>query len=169
MRSIDKAKKLINQWTRDGDGFHSVYGGTEDFIDELVSEGILVPPESLESPPEPLFGRWATHTKYGRGICTSARTFDNGLVWVSFLDDDVDDGVCPERVPVAELDFDPLILTTVEDFKSAPEGTIVDRENSSPVVRTEIGWGDQLGAYANDFLAEYGPWTVARWGRGEQV
>ena len=81
-----------------------------------------------------LFGRWATHEKYGRVMCLAGRQRDD-TVYVAYRDLGKP-GRTSFWVPVEELTFDPLTLTTVEDFENAPVGTIVEREGSSGWIYT---------------------------------
>lgn len=134
---------------------------------ELIEAGDMEAIKKLIAPPETLFGRWATHSLYGRVMCISKdeKEEDDLHVWITFLDDEANGQSRMKLVPVAALEFDPLTLTTVEDFRNAPEGTIVSRVNLFPAEKLCSGnWRgyEDRNSYR---MAECGQWSVVRWGQ----
>lgn len=123
--------------------------------------------------PESLFGRWATHPEYGRGIITSIKPDSTGEVRFAYRHSSYSDGAetrfaCPES-----LTIDPATLNTAQDFEDAPEGTIVETgdmrichkveknvwlRNGSETAYTHLGMTS---------LAECTPSRVIRWGNGQ--
>ena len=123
--------------------------------------------------PESLFGRWATHPEYGRGIITSIKPDSTGEVRFAYRNSSYSDGAetrfaCPES-----LTIDPATLNTAQDFEDAPEGTIVETgdmrichkveknvwlRNGSETAYTHLGMTS---------LAECTPSRVIRWGNGQ--
>ncbi len=76
--------------------------------------------------PKPsLFGRWAEHPKYGRGIILGASPTDQESVKFAFKDEEFPNGSDWDFVPIDDLILDPVELTTTEDFENSPKGTVV--------------------------------------------
>ena len=118
--------------------------------------------------PESLFGRWATHKEYGRGIIVSRKPDGEGEVRFAYRNSSYMDDVDTRFVLPESLDFDPVTLTTTEDFNDAPEGTIVEGPMSPKdvAVKTEDGWYRTGGMHA--IAVEYMPTCrVIRWGNGQ--
>ena len=116
-----------------------------------------------------LFGRWATHPTYGRGIIFTAYPDDAGLVGFSFEKENIFGGAEWTMVSPDTLTLDPVELTTAEDFENAPEGTIVARNEDYPFVKN--GQGNWWDTYHNMFDEKELAGTsrkVLRWGWGEQ-
>lgn len=144
-----------------------------------MSSSIEVPRELIEAedweairkliePEEPLFGRWATHQELGRVLVMSERDGANS-VYVKWRDEDSYSGFSSEWLHVKKLAFDPLTLTTREDFKNAPIGTIVSRPNFTATEKYEDSLWCGLTLRNNLQMAERGTWEVVRWGQGEQA
>lgn len=118
--------------------------------------------------PEPLFGRWATHPTYGRGIIASDKLDGDGEVNFRYRCSGAETGVVVEYASLDDLTLDPTTLTTAEDFEGAPEGTIVEGPMSPKdvAVKTEDGWYRTGGMHA--MAVEYMPTCrVIRWGNGQ--
>ena len=118
--------------------------------------------------PEPLFGRWATHPEYGRGIIVSYKPDGEGEVRFAYLNSSYTDHVDTRFVLPEHLDLDPATLTTTEDFDNAPEGTIIEATMypKDVAVKTEDGWYRTGGMHA--IAVEYMPTCrVIRWGNGQ--
>ena len=127
--------------------------------------------------PESLFGRWATHPEYGRGIIASRKPDGDGEVRFAYRTSRYTDEVnirfvLPEHLTLdfdpATLTLDPATLTTTEDFEDAPEGTIVEAPMypKDVAVKTEDGWYRTGGMHA--IAVEYMPTCrVIRWGNGQ--
>lgn len=136
---------------------------------DLIEAGDWDAIKKLLPQPKSIFGRMATHQKVVRVMCVSHATWGDGLVNVALHDDACVDGTHRGVVHLTDLDFDPLTLTTVDDFENAPEGTIVAHEDHVPIEKTgDEGWVGDVYYEAYE-AAERGPWSVVRWGRGEQA
>ena len=118
--------------------------------------------------PEPLFGRWATHKEYGRGIIVSGKPDGEGEVRFAYRNSSYMDGVDTRFVRPESLTIDPATLTTTEDFDKAPVGTIVEGPMypKDVAIKTEDGWYRTGGMHA--IAVEYMPTCrVIRWGNGQ--
>ena len=74
---------------------------------------------------------------------------------------------------VTDEDEHPEVLTTVEDYAGAPEGTVVVDEtypDRVSVKQDNGAWGAhfEYDSIANATMAERGSATVMRWGRGRE-
>ena len=119
--------------------------------------------------PESLFGRWATHKEYGRGIIISDKPGFGGEVKFAYHrnPEDEDPTTC-HYVNLGGLALDPATLTTPEDFENAPDGTIVEATTEPYDVHVKDGscwWvaGDTEEANPPTMPA----CRVARWGNGK--
>ena len=120
-------------------------------------------------PKENLFGRWATHLRLGRGIIYSIDVTESGHVAFAHPRKMNMDGSEVLWVGIGDLIIDPVELVTAEDFKDAPEGTIVARNEDYPLVKN--GQGDWWDTYHNTFDEKELAGTsckVLRWGWGDQ-
>lgn len=111
-------------------------------------------------PKENLFGRWATHPTLGRGIIISEHPdqenfvkFVNGKSW--------------SGVTLDDLTLDPAELTTVEDFETAPEGTVVAEPTGNAYQKVLYYWESMNDSHRSEEMAVSGPWKILRWGWGE--
>ncbi|WP_306594177.1 hypothetical protein [Corynebacterium striatum] len=111
-------------------------------------------------PQENLFGRWAEHPTLGRGIIISAHPdqenfvkFVNGKSWSGIILDD--------------LTLDPVELTTVEDFETAPEGTVVAEPTGNAYQKVLYYWESMNDSHRSEEMAVSGPWKILRYGWGE--
>ena len=114
--------------------------------------------------PESLFGRWATHPEYGRGIIISKRPYDDGEVVFAWPDETFEYRSKGRFVDFADLTIDPATLTTIQDFDDAPTGTIVEDEYG--VIYKKSSDSNWSGLYASN-MAEVSPVHVIRWGDGK--
>lgn len=117
---------------------------------------------------ESLFGRWATHPEYGRGIIASRKPDGDGEVRFAYLNSRYTDNVDTRFVRPESLTLDPVTLNTADDFDKAPEGTIVEAAiyPKDVAVKTEDGWYRAGGMHA--IAVEYMPTCrVIRWGDGK--
>lgn len=130
---------------------------------ELIEAGDIDAIKKLIEPNESLFGRWATHKKYGRVLCTSDYPWQN-MIHVVYKRPTASDGVSSNNVNVADLTFEPLILTTIEDFENAPVGTIVDREDKYPLEK-HYHWHTDGDRLSDNEMAKLGQWKIVRWGK----
>ena len=124
--------------------------------------------QQQQQEPEPLFGRWATHPTYGRGIIASGEPDGDGEVRFAYRTSSYTDHTNTRFVLSESLDLDPATLTTTEDFDKAPVGTIVEAPMypKDVAIKTEDGWHRTGGMHA--IAVEYMPTCrVIRWGNGQ--
>lgn len=139
----------------------------EDSCTRINEPALFALLDKLDQAPS-LFGRWATHPDYGRGIIVSCKPDGEGEVRFAYRTIRYMDHVDTRFVRPESLDLDPLTLTTAEDFQDAPEGTIVEGPMSPKdvAVKTEDGWYRTGGMHA--MAVEYMPTCrVIRWGNGQ--
>ena len=119
--------------------------------------------------PKPnLFGRWATHPNYGRGIIISAHLDQFNAVWFAYEKEDTSGKAWQAQVCLESLTLDPVELVTVEDFENAPAGTIVALNGDSPYLKRVLGdWADRFGDKRSDEGMAGISRKVLRWGWGE--
>lgn len=118
--------------------------------------------------PESLFGRWATHKEFGRGIIVSVKPDGEGEVRFAYRNSSYMDHVDTRFVRPESLTLDPATLNTAEDFEDAPEGTIIEATMypKDVAIKTEDGWYRTGGMHA--IAVEYMPTCrVIRWGNGQ--
>ena len=117
-------------------------------------------------PKENLFGRWAEHPDYGRGIIISSRPDPVGDVWFARAEPFI--GKPWAEVLLKDLTLDPVELTSLEEFNTAPLGTVVAKPqgNSYQKVYADC-WESVDDALGNGLMATSSPWTILRWGWGE--
>ena len=121
------------------------------------------------NPTPPLFGRWATHPEYGRGIIISDKPDFGGEVKFAYHwnPEDEDPTTC-HYVNLEGLSLDPLTLTTPEDFENAPDGTIVEATMEPHDVYVKAGscwWVAGDTEEANPTTLP--PCRVIRWGNDQ--
>lgn len=116
--------------------------------------------------PESLFGRWATAPNGQRVLIVEHEWDEDGLIAV----------VGPthagsretEKIVVSrdQVTVDPVTLTTIEEFKSAPIGTIIECTNGDAFAKDKEGlWNDEFNdKNMNNY---YAPARVIRWGDGK--
>lgn len=132
----------------------------------LIQDGGLDAIRELLPKPN-LFARRGTHPKYGRGIIFSICPDEAGLIRFAYKNNRFTSGSDWECVYLKDLTLDPVELTTVEDYRNAPEGTVVADEmavyQKSGGVWLEPG---NTGTSRNTQMAT-SPSTILRWGWGE--
>ncbi|OFP17172.1 hypothetical protein HMPREF2998_02995 [Corynebacterium sp. HMSC065A05] len=120
-------------------------------------------------PKQSLFGRWATHPKYGRGFISSAYPNLDGFMRFNYKNEGLPGGANWVWASLDDLALDPVELTTVEDFEDAPEGTIVAAPQGNAYQKVFAkyweSYNDELDAKE---MAASSPWKILRWGWGEQ-
>lgn len=118
--------------------------------------------------PESLFGRWATHPEYGRGIIVSRNPDDDGEVRFAYLNSSYTDGVETRFDRPESLDLDPATLNTAKDFDDAPEGTIVKImvEPKGVYVKKDSVWFGAGEEYPTP-VQSLAKARVIRWGDGK--
>ena len=118
--------------------------------------------------PESLFGRWATHPEYGRGIIASSRTTDDARVLFGNIGSPSAMVAQWRYTPIADLTLDPATLTTVKDFNDAPEGTIVEImvEPKGVYVKKDSVWRGAGEEYPTP-VQSLAKARVIRWGNGQ--
>ena len=128
-------------------------------------------------PKENLFGRWATHTApgrgdtridRGRGIIISVYPNRNGFVRFAIEKDDNIDGANWEWVDPDDLTLDPVELTTMKDFRTAPEGTIVAAPTGNAFQKVSPERWESVNDIRDDKqMAISGPHKILRYGWGD--
>lgn len=120
--------------------------------------------------PKPsLFGRWATHPGYGRGIIISVCPTVGGHVRFAYKNEDGPSDIDWAFVPPAHLTIDPVELTTKADFENAPVGTIVSYPRVSAYQKIANGkWESPNSPLTNGEMASVSQWKLLRWGWGDQ-
>lgn len=124
--------------------------------------------QQQQQEPESLFGRWATHPKYGRVIIVASQPDSEGAVRFVYRDDRFTDGVNYKFARPESLDLDPATLNGEQEFGKAPVGTIVENIKTPQDVYVKSGavWyitGDTLGTLSEGMPA----CRVIRWGNGQ--
>ena len=119
--------------------------------------------------PKPnLFGRWATHPDYGRGIIVSPHPTKSKKIKFVYKDEEDTSSTCWDWIPLKVLTLDPVELTTTEDFENAPEGTIVADSFVNAYQKADTDeWVSVNDELSDSRMAFSGPWKVLRWGWGE--
>lgn len=121
-------------------------------------------------PKENLFGRWATHPEYGRGIICSSRITTSGFVTFAYSHSLWMGGSGTEwsQVEVNDLTLDPAELTTLADFENAPEGTTVTKPKGDAYQKVYAERWESINDLLTSLdMAATGPWRILRWGWGE--
>lgn len=119
--------------------------------------------------PKPnLFGRWATHPEYGRGIIISAYPSRINSVWFARKTEDPIGRAWEKQIPLDSLTLDPVELITAEDFRNAPVGTIVSCTQVNAYQKiANCKWESPNSTLTNRGMASVSPRKVLRWGCGE--
>lgn len=119
-------------------------------------------------PKENLFGRWATHPEYGRGIIISAYPDATDRVRFAYENSCFVGGSDWECVNPDDLTLDPAELVTLKDFEGVPEGTVISDTgvNAYQKLITD-GWESRNDYLTAKEMAVSGPWKILRWGWGE--
>ena len=116
-----------------------------------------------------LFGRWATHPTYGRGIIFTAYPDDAGLVGFSFEKENIFGGAEWTMVSPDTLTLDPVELTSLEEFNNAPLGTVVAKPQGNSYQKVYADYWESFDdELKTEEMAAKGPWKILRWGWGEQ-
>ena len=121
-------------------------------------------------PKENLFGRWATHPNYGRGIIIGAHPDQlNAFVWFVYEKEGTFSGTDWDVIVPEVLTLDPVELTTAEDFENAPMETVVAKPQGNAYQKVYADyWKSYDDGLSNEWMAAKGPWPILRWGWGEQ-
>lgn len=136
---VDKLRALLDQFQWEGltrDGLHHVSAaGVLKEVRDLLPDPPL---------PDPLFGARATHPEHGEGIVGSDHADKEGEVRFMFPNETTDDGTSFRWVSPSALTFHtpdhPKFLETEEDYRSAPQGTIVAKDERRPFVLIAYEW-----------------------------
>ncbi|EGT5595036.1 hypothetical protein B7O34_10865 [Corynebacterium striatum] len=119
-------------------------------------------------PQENLFGRWAEHPKYGRGIIISAYPDAADLVRFAYEKSCFVRGSDWECVNRDDLTLDPAELVTLKDFENAPEGTVISDTGANAYQKLSTdAWESRNDYLTAKEMAFSGPWKILRWGWGE--
>lgn len=119
-------------------------------------------------PKENLFGRWATHSDYGRGFISSAYPNLDGFIRFNYKNEGLSGRAILVWTSLDDLTLDLVELTTMKDFRTAPEGTIVAEPtgNSFQKVSPER-WESVNGIRDDKQMAISGPHKILRYGWGD--
>lgn len=116
-------------------------------------------------PKQNLFGRWAEHPDHGRGIIASAK---GEKVEFVYEDLDAESGTAWDFVHLDYLTLSPVELTTMKDFRTAPEGTIVAAPTGNAFQKVSPErWENHLDLLDDKQMAISGPYKILRYGWGE--
>lgn len=119
-------------------------------------------------PKENLFGRWAEHPDHRRGIITVAYPDPDGKVWIARESENRRDGADWKRVPLEDLTLDPVELTTLADFKEAPEGTVAAEPTGNSFQKVTPEYWESLDDVRYHMeMKNSGPWKILRYGWGD--
>ncbi|OFT33355.1 hypothetical protein HMPREF3169_07835 [Corynebacterium sp. HMSC08C04] len=119
-------------------------------------------------PKENLFGRWATHPEYGRGIIISAYPDATYLVRFAYENSCFVGGSDWECVNPDDLTLDPVELVTVEDFGGAPEGTVAAEPTGNSFQKVTPEYWESLDDVRYHMeMKNSGPWKILRYGWGD--
>lgn len=137
----------------------------ESLIEDAKEDLAALKKEQERQEVEPLFGRWVTHPKYGRGIVSSVKTNNRGDIVVSFPDSADRTGASRHWVNTRDLTLDPITLDTERAFEDAPTGTIVEaiEEPLDVYVKVDGAWLITGEGYTL-LSGEMSRCRVVRWG-----
>lgn len=145
----------------------TVIKNAEGTLERLNAELTELKKQEKDKEPESLFGRWATHPEYGRGIITSIKPDSTGEVRFAYRHSSYTDGAETRFARPESLTIDPATLTTEQDFDRAPGFTIVEDIDDLRCVAVKVGGGWYWGGEANAVPPEgMPPCRVIRWGNG---
>ena len=134
---------------------------------ELIESGDMDAIRELLPKPN-LFGRWAEHPDYGRGIIISEYPDLGDCVWFARAKDSSSIGEWERRVSLDSLTLDPVELVAEEDFENAPMGTVVADSHTNAFQKTDIhDWESVNDMLTDKQMAASAPWKILRWGWGE--
>ena len=134
----------------------------------LIKAGDIEAIRELLPKPENLFGRWAEHPDFGRGIIISAHPDQFNTVLFAREKVDASDEAWPAQVYLKSLARNPVELVTAEDFKDAPEGTVVADPTGNAYQKVYADyWKSYDDGLSNEWMAAKGPWPILCWGWGE--
>jgi len=135
---------------------------------ELIKNGNIAALRELLPKQESLFGRWATHSKYGRGIIVSAHPAQIGAIRFVREKENSNDGADGQWVIFNDIIIDPVELTAKKEFEKAPEGTVIEESSWGMYYKTYTNhWENQKDTLTDEELAKVGPWDVIRWGKSK--
>lgn len=119
-------------------------------------------------PKENLFGRWAEHPEYGRGIITSPHPDQFNAVWLARETVDTSGKGWQTQVYLESLALDPVELTTLADFKEAPEGTVAAEPTGNSFQKVTPEYWESLDDVRYHMeMKNSGPWKILRYGWGD--
>lgn len=119
-------------------------------------------------PKSNLFGRWTIHPEYGRGIIISAHPDQFNAVWLVHKKADTSGKARQAQVYLDSLTLCPVELTSLEDFKNAPLGTVVAKPEGNAYQKVYVDyWESYDDEISIEEMAAKGPWKILRWGWGE--
>lgn len=117
-----------------------ILDGEGSAVDKIQATRDLLPPPL----PDRLFGERATHPDWGEGIVFSHHPDEDGELRFMFPDEGSGDGTLGRWVAPSSLTFHapdhPEFLETEQDYRNAPEGTIVAYDGTIPIVLLNDRW-----------------------------
>ena len=134
----------------------------------LIKAGDMDAIRELLPKPESLFGRWATHSRLGRGIIHSINATESRHVAFAHPIEMNMDGSEVLWVNIEDLTLDPVELTTTEDFENAPKGTVVANSTGNAYQKVYADyWESYDDELKTEEMAASGSYKILRWGWGE--
>ncbi|QNE90282.1 hypothetical protein H0194_04710 [Corynebacterium incognita] len=128
----------------------------------LIEAGDIEAIKKLLPGPTGLLGRWATHPVLGRVMCVHDSLQSNGLVPVALVSGGEN---FTADLDYHELTFDPVELGTEQDFREAPEGTVVAAPSVNAYQKVFADdWESLNDTLTAKEMASSRPWQVLRWG-----
>lgn len=119
-------------------------------------------------PKENLFGRWATHPEYGRGFISSAYPNLDGFVRFNYKNEGLSGRAILVWTSLDDLTLDLVELTTMKDFRTAPEGTIVAAPTGNAFQKVSPERWESVNDIRDDKqMAISGPHKILRYGWGD--
>lgn len=119
-------------------------------------------------PKENLFGRWATHSDYGRGFISSAYPNLDGFVRFNYKNEGLSGRAILVWTSLDDLTLDLVELTTMKDFRTAPEGTIVAAPTGNAFQKVSPERWESVNDIRDDKqMAISGPHKILRYGWGD--
>ena len=135
----------------------------------LIKAGDMDAIRELLPKPESLFGRWATHPRLGRGLIISGYLDRTGRMLFASAKENGNDDAQSDWIPLDSLTLDPVELTSLEEFNNAPLGTVVAKPEGNAYQKVYADyWESYDDELKTEELSASGPWTILRWGWGEQ-
>lgn len=163
----DQDAREAREWAEYITSVRDLYG---DYAPQARAAARFILDNTPPDLPEPLFGARAAHPEQGEGAVISHCPDGGGRVRFAAPDEAIADGSRCVWADLSALTFHtpdhPAFLETEEDYRSAPEGTIVAEDKGEPFVFLYDAWrhagsGLTVGQEDMDRTRR----RVLRWGR----